>query len=121
MRLNNNLGPHRMKPVKIFPMSEKQLEALPTISRLLAMRRQIPGKEWAASDGSKNDRPGAAFPVGCILSLPIVAALAIHLFLGTTTALAAGNWKRRPDSPAGDQRPLVAAAVEGASCDANER
>jgi len=27
MRLNNNLGPHRMKPVKIFPMSEKQLLA----------------------------------------------------------------------------------------------
>ena len=55
----------------------------------LAMRRQIPGKEWAASDGSKNACPCAAFPVGYILSLPIVAALAIHLFIGTTTALAA--------------------------------
>src|SRR3989442_3440702 len=53
------------------------------------MRRQIPGKEWPASDGSKNASPCAAFPVGRILSLPIVAALAIHLFIGTTTALAA--------------------------------
>src|SRR2546425_2911854 len=53
------------------------------------MRRQIPGKEWAASDGSKNACPCAAFPVRRILSLLIAAALAIHLFIGTTTALAA--------------------------------
>src|SRR5712671_5072026 len=62
----------------------------------LAMRRRIPGNEWGASDGSKNACPCAAFPVGSILSLPIVAALAIHLFIGTTTALAAetenGGW-----------------------------
>src|SRR2546427_735618 len=58
-------------------------------SMLQAIRRQIPGKEWAASDGSENACPCAAFPVGCILSLPIVAALAIHLFIGTTSALAA--------------------------------
>jgi len=36
------------------------------------MRQQIPGKEWPASDGSKNACPCAAFPVGRILSLPIV-------------------------------------------------
>src|SRR6266540_5027175 len=53
------------------------------------MRRQIPGKEWAASDGRKNACPCAAFPVGRILSLPIVVALAIHLFIGTTTVFAA--------------------------------
>src|SRR6266508_3783619 len=53
------------------------------------MRRQIPGREWPASDGSKNACPCAAFLVGRILSLPIVAALAIHLFMGTTMALAA--------------------------------
>jgi hypothetical protein len=53
------------------------------------MRRQIPGNAWAASDGSKNACPCAAFPVGSILSLPIVAALAIHLFVGTKTAVAA--------------------------------
>src|SRR4029453_5023363 len=53
------------------------------------MKRQIPGNEWGASDGSKNACSCAAFPVGRILSLPIVAALAIHLFIRTTTALAA--------------------------------
>jgi hypothetical protein len=53
------------------------------------MRRQVPGREWAASDGSKNACPCAAFPVGRILSLPIVAAVAIYLFIGTTTAFAA--------------------------------
>src|SRR5262245_46957904 len=53
------------------------------------MRRQIPGREWAASDGSKNACMCAAFPVGRILSLPIVGALVIHLFIGTATALAA--------------------------------
>jgi len=53
------------------------------------MRRQIPGKEWPTSDGGKDACPCAAFPVGHILSLPIVAALTIHLFIGTTTAWAA--------------------------------
>jgi len=47
------------------------------------MRRQIPGKEWAAAHGSKNICPRAAFPVGHILTVPIVAALVIHLFIGT--------------------------------------
>src|SRR5215470_18186044 len=53
------------------------------------MRRQIPGKEWAASDGSKDACPCAAFPVRRILSLPMVATLLIYLFTGRTTALAA--------------------------------
>ena len=58
-------------------------------SFLQAMRRQIPGKEWPASGGCKNACRCTAFPIGRILSLPIVAALAIRLFVGTTTALAA--------------------------------
>lgn len=53
------------------------------------MRRQIPGQERPASDGSKNACPGAACPVGRILSVPIVAALAIHLLIGANTAWAA--------------------------------
>src|SRR5262245_58129415 len=53
------------------------------------MTRKIPGKEWPASDGSKNACPCAAFPVGRILSLPIVATLAIYLFIGVTRVLAA--------------------------------
>src|SRR5262245_16419768 len=52
------------------------------------MRRQIPRKDWA-SDGSKDACPCAVFPVGRTLSLPILAALGIHLFIGTATALAA--------------------------------
>src|SRR5262245_31914089 len=58
------------------------------MSPLLAMRRQISGNDWGA-DGNKNASPCAAFPVGHILLLPIVAALAIHLFIGATTTLPA--------------------------------
>src|SRR3954470_11677688 len=58
-------------------------------SPLQSMRRPIPRKEWPASDGSNNACPCAAFPVGRILSLPIVAALAIYFFIRITTALAA--------------------------------
>src|SRR5262249_42250114 len=52
------------------------------------MRREIPGKEWAASDGRKNACPYSAFPVARIVSLPMFATLAIHFFIGTA-ALAA--------------------------------
>ena len=51
------------------------------------MRRQIPGNEWGAFNGSKNACPCAAFLR--ILSIPIAAALAIQLFIGTTTAFTA--------------------------------
>jgi uncharacterized protein DUF4038/collagenase-like protein with putative collagen-binding domain len=57
------------------------------------MRRQIAGNEWGASDGSKNVCPRAGFPVGRTLPFQIVAVLAIHLFIGTTTALAAETEK----------------------------
>src|SRR5262245_54394307 len=57
------------------------------------MKRQIRGKEWVASDGRKSACTCAAFPFGCILSLPIIAALAIHVLIGTTTALAAETEK----------------------------
>src|SRR5262245_21685046 len=58
-------------------------------SPIPAMRRQIPGKDRAASDGSKDVCPRAAIPFGRISSLPMVAALAIHLSIGTTMAWAA--------------------------------
>src|SRR3954465_5823871 len=53
------------------------------------MTRQIPGKEWPASDCNKNICLFAAVRVKRALSLPIAAALTIHIFIGTTTALAA--------------------------------
>jgi len=83
---------------KLSPSLKQGMDPSP----LQPMRQQIPGKEWPASDGSKNACPCAAFPVGRILSLPIVVALAIHLFIGTRR-----HWrqklKRRPDSPAGSR------------------
>jgi hypothetical protein len=53
------------------------------------MRRQIPRKDWPASDSGKNARPCAGTRVAHIPSLPILALLAIYLLIGITTALAA--------------------------------
>ena len=61
MRLNNNLGPHRMKPVKIFPMSEKQLEALPTKQLLARLRRLHQCEESLALSDRESSNP-----YGCI-------------------------------------------------------
>jgi hypothetical protein len=53
------------------------------------MKLRIPRKVPAASDDHKNAYPSAAFPVGRISSLPMVAALAMYFFIGVTMALAA--------------------------------